>query len=178
MAGVLCAYFLKQKGVDYVLVEASEIGSGITKNTTAKITSQHGLIYETLLSKFGKEKARMYLDANNKALKEFQKLCNHIDCDFTVKDSFVYSLNDRASCEKEIRALERLSYNVEFLEELPLPFTIQGAVKFKEQAEFHPLKFLYGIAKDLTIYEHTKVKEVLENIAITKHGCRGLEEGK
>lgn len=42
MAGVLSAYFLTEQGVDTVLLEASSIGSGQTKNTTAKITSQHG----------------------------------------------------------------------------------------------------------------------------------------
>ena len=129
--------------------ESSKIITLNTKNTTAKITSQHGLIYDTLLRKFGKEKASMYLKANNEALEKFRKLCNQIDCDFVSKDSFVYSVNDRASCEKEIKALERLEYNAEFVQELSLPFSIQGAVKFKGQAEFHPLKFLYEIAKDL-----------------------------
>ena len=48
IAGILCAYFLKEKGMDYMLVEKNTICSGITKNTTAKITSQHGLIYDKL----------------------------------------------------------------------------------------------------------------------------------
>ena len=45
MAGVLCAYYLQKAGINYILTEGNKIGSGITKNTTAKITSQHGLIY-------------------------------------------------------------------------------------------------------------------------------------
>lgn len=53
MAGVLCAYFLHRAGVPYVLAEADTIGSGITKNTTAKITSQHGLIYHQLVRRWG-----------------------------------------------------------------------------------------------------------------------------
>ena len=58
MAGILCAYFLQQSGVPYVLAEAKTIGSGITKNTTAKITSQHGLVYDKLIRRFGVERAR------------------------------------------------------------------------------------------------------------------------
>ena len=48
MAGILCAYFLNRAGVPYVLVEAKTLCSGITRNTTAKITSQHRLIYGSL----------------------------------------------------------------------------------------------------------------------------------
>ena len=59
MAGLLCAYKLAQTGVDYTLVEAGRICGGITKNTTAKITSQHGLIYDKLIREFGVERARL-----------------------------------------------------------------------------------------------------------------------
>ena len=93
IAGLLCAYQLEQAGVKYILVEADRICSGITKNTTAKITSQHGLIYHKLIQRFGIEKARMYLDANEAALREYRKSCESIDCDFETKDSYVYSLN-------------------------------------------------------------------------------------
>ena len=58
MAGVLCAFEMKNRGVDYILLEAEKIGMGITRNTTAKITSQHGLIYDKLITKFGVEKAK------------------------------------------------------------------------------------------------------------------------
>ena len=81
MCGILCAYFLKQAGVDYVLVEGDRIALGITKNTTAKITSQHGLIYSKLIDDFGIENARKYLEANEKALREYERFCEeHIDC--------------------------------------------------------------------------------------------------
>ena len=72
MAGVLCAHQLERAGVDYALVEAERIGSGITKNTTAKITAQHGLIYDKLIQKFGLETAKLYLQANLEALEQFR----------------------------------------------------------------------------------------------------------
>ena len=68
MAGVLCAALLMQAGVDYTLVEANAVGSGITKNTTAKVTSQHGLVYDALIRRFGVGKAKRYLLANEAAL--------------------------------------------------------------------------------------------------------------
>ena len=87
MAGVLCAYLLQQAGVSYVLAEAETVCSGITKNTTAKITLQHGLIYDKLIRAFDLERARQYLNANEKALEKYRQLCADIDCDFEEKDA-------------------------------------------------------------------------------------------
>lgn len=72
MAGILCAHFLRQAGVDCVLAEADRLCAGTTGNTTAKITSQHGLVYDGLLRRFGAEKAGMYLHANEAALARYR----------------------------------------------------------------------------------------------------------
>ena len=85
MAGILCAYFLEKAGVNYALVEGGRICSGITKNTTAKITSQHGLIYQKLLKSIGTERAKMYLDANQDAVRKYARLCRRMDCDYEVR---------------------------------------------------------------------------------------------
>ncbi len=170
IAGVLCAYQLHQAGVDYVLVEADRICSGITKNTTAKITSQHGLIYHKLIQRFGIEKAHMYLNANEAALCEYRRLSKSIDCSFESKNSYVYSLNNSHKIAKELDALRKLGFYAEYEDELPLPFSVAGAVKFRHQAQFNPLKFLSEIAKGLNIYEQTKVQELAPNLAVTEHG--------
>ncbi len=178
MAGILCAHQLKQAGVDYALVEADRIGCGITKNTTAKITSQHGLIYHKLYHKYGQEKARMYLDANETALEEYRNLCKGMDCDFQEQASFVYSIYDRAVLEKELETLEKLGFQAEAVGDLPLPFATVGAVCFPKQAQFHPLKFIAGLAANLNIYENTFVKELVKTDsnsaikyqAVTAHG--------
>lgn len=170
LAGILCAYMLQRAGVDYILVEAETICSGITQNTTAKITSQHGLIYDKLIRQFGTEKAKQYLDANEAALQKYREICRNIDCDFEEKDAYVYSLDNRRIIEREIAALEKLGYFAEFVRRLPLPFTVSGAVKFKNQAQFHPLKFVSGIAGGPHIYEHTRVRELLGMTAVTSSG--------
>ena len=170
MAGILCAYMLKQAGVDYTLVEAASICSGITKNTTAKITSQHGLIYHKLIRRFGMEKAELYLHANQLAIKKYQELCKDINCDFEEKDSYVYSLNNHEKVTKEQEALQKLHFQAELTLQLQLPFSVAGAIKFSNQAQFQPLKFANAIAKDLNIYENTMVHELVEGKAVTKHG--------
>lgn len=170
MAGILCAYMLQRAGVPYVLAEAGTLCGGITQNTTAKITNQHGLIYDKLIREFGLEAAGQYLSANEEALQKYRELCRDIDCDFEDKDSYVYVLNDRLKIERELSALEKLCFHSEFADNLPLPFSVAGALKFPNQAQFHPLKFVSAISKDLHIYEHTPVRELADTTAVTDHG--------
>ena len=170
LAGVLCAYKLTQAGVDCALVEANRIVGGITKNTTAKVTSQHGLIYDKLIREFGTNRARLYLEANQGALAEYRALCRTMDCDFTEKDAFVYSMGKQWKLEREVKALDRLGFKAELTEHIPLPFPVAGAVKFPRQAQFHPLKFIAAIARDLRIFEHTKVLELAPGRAVTHGG--------
>ncbi len=170
ICGVLCAKYLKDAGVDCVLVEANTIASGITKNTTAKITTQHGLIYHKLIKQFGKEKALMYYNANNQALLEYRSLCKNIDCDFEIKPAYTYSKNDRELLEKEAKALEKLGIEYSFTEKTEIPFEIKGAIMFPEQAQFNSLKFIGVIVKDLTIYENTFIRDISPDKAISDEG--------
>ncbi len=170
LAGLLCAHKLTSAGVDCVLVEARRICSGITKNTTAKITLQHGLIYNKLTHRFGYEGAELYLDAHRTAAAEYERLCKEIACDFEVRDSYVYSLDNRKIIENEITVLQSLGADVSFSSAEELPFEVAGAVRVKNQAQFHPLKFAYGIARGLRIYENTKVTEIGRGWAKTNTG--------
>ena len=170
MAGILCAYRLHCAGVPYVLAEAETLCGGITKNTTAKLTSQHGLIYDKLISRFGIQRAKQYLAANQAALQTYRTLCRKIDCGFEEKAAYVYALDDRRKLQREVNALEKLGVPAEFTDELPLPFPVAGAVKFPNQAQFHPLKFVSGLAKGLRVYEHTRVRELIGTTAVTNHG--------
>lgn len=171
LAGVLCAYMLAENGIDYVLVEANKICGGITRNTTAKITSQHGLIYNKLIREFGVERAQMYFRANEAAIEKYRMLCKNINCDFENKDSFVYSMNNTKKIEDELTALDKIGFSAEFADKLPIPLATAGAVKFKNQAQFNPLKFISSIARNLNIYENTRIRQLTKHTAITD-GCK------
>ncbi len=170
IAGILCAYMLKDAGVDCILVEADRICGGITKNTTAKITLGHGLLYDKLIGRFGRDRARLYLEAQRQACEKYAELCREIACDYEIKDSYVYSLNDRKKIEREVDALKCLGEKAEFFDELSLPFKVAGAVCVKDQAQFQPLKFAFAVAKGLPVYENTKVLELMPGKAITQYG--------
>ncbi len=170
IAGILCAYKLKAAGVDCMLVEAADICGGITKNTTAKITLAHGLIYDKMIRRFGKERAELYVKAQSEAIKEYARLCRGISCDYEISDSYVYSLDNSRIVEKEVNALNSLGVRAKFTTDLEIPLQTEGACLVKNQAHFNPLKFLFEIAKELPIYEHTKVLELMPGKAITDQG--------
>ncbi len=170
LAGLLCAYFLRLQNVDYILVEGDKIASGITKNTTAKITSLHGLIYQKIIKEYGFYKAQGYLKANQEALDEYVKLCKNIDCDFEIKDSYTYSLKDSFILQKEVEALNSLGAPAEYVKDLELPFKTCGAVLLKNQAQFNPLKFIAEISKDLNIYENTFINKIDKKVAFSDNG--------
>lgn len=170
IAGILCAYFLKQAGIDCIIAEADRICGGVTENTTAKITVQHGLIYSKLIKDFGEENALRYLRANQTALEKFRQLCREYPCDFEDKSSFVYSLNDREKLDRELSALKKLGVPAEYVQSIPLPFNIAGAVRIDSQAQFHPLKLLKQISKDLKIFENSFVRKIDGGCAFTDRG--------
>lgn len=170
ICGILCAYYLKCAGADYILVEGNKICSGITKNTTAKITSQHGLIYSKLMSSLGRERAGMYLQANQTAISEYERLCAGIDCDFERKSAYVYSITDREKIEKEADAVNHLGLRAKFEDHTELPFKVAGAVEFPGQAQFNPLKFIAGISEGLNIYENTFIRDIMPHEAIADNG--------
>ncbi len=176
MAGLLCGYQLQRAGIGCVIAEADRIAGGITQNTTAKVTSQHGLCYKDLTARFGTGIAGLYLEANEQALGQLRSLCSQIDCDWKNQDNFIYSTDQPAALKEELAALHAAKYPAELAENLPLPFPTAGAVKFPHQGQFHPLKFLATIVPMLTIYEHTPVRQLLRNKALTDHGSITAEK--
>lgn len=170
MAGALCAYYLKQAGVDCLLVEGNTVGSGVTKNTTAKITAQHGLIYHRLLKKYAVDKARLYLNANLQAVEEYGRLCADMDCDFIRQESCVYATDGADQLIQEFSALRQLNYGAIFRKKLPIPVDTYGGIFFPDQGQFHPMKFLAELCRGLPICEHTRVLELAPHEVRTTAG--------
>ena len=170
IAGLLTAYFLKEKGIDCIVAEKNKICSGVTGNTTAKITYQHSLIYHKLIKNYGMDKAKLYYEANRLALDKYGEMCRDIDCEFEIKPNYVYSKNNMKKLETELTAAQNLGIPMKYVKTVPLPTENIGAVMCENQAQFHPLKFLSAIAENLTVFEDTPVTEVQGNIALTPHG--------
>lgn len=172
LAGLLTAYYLKEQGIKVLVLEADEIASGQTEGTTAKITSQHGLKYSRLIEDIGTPKARLYAQANESAIREYERLIQtqNIDCEFERVSAYLYSLEDEKQLIEEAEAARLLGIDAYFTKEIELPFPVKGAVCFRGQAQFSPLKFIRYLIQDLEIAEHVKVISVKGNKVITDKG--------
>ena len=116
--------------------------------------------------------AKQYAKANELAIEKYEEIITErkIDCEFEIHSAYVYSLNEVDKIKKEVEAAKKLGICAEFVQNTNLPFEVKGAVKFNNQAQFNPLKFLNHISKDLLIYEHTRALEIKENLVITNRG--------
>ncbi|MBQ9265317.1 MAG: FAD-dependent oxidoreductase [Clostridia bacterium] len=171
MAGILIADQLQAAGHRVVVLEANRIASGQTRNTTAKITSQHGMMYGKLIDGMGQERARQYAVANEEAIHEYRRIIQDrkIDCDFEEQSAYVYG-DDLEGLQAEAGAAKKLGLPVQLVKAPSLPFPVAGAVRFNHQAQFHPLKFIRQLADPLTIFEHTSVRTVEDHAVATDHG--------
>ena len=167
--GVSTAYYLTQKGYKVVLIERDSIASKVTGHTTAKITSQHGLIYHYLLNQYGKDFAKKYYQANQSAVQEIENIINEneINCDLKKQSSSVYTINQTeiSKIEEEIQALKDLDINARKIQQSPLPFNIISGIGFQDQAQFNPIKYISKLVNiieqnNCLIYENTTCYDV------------------
>ena len=170
IAGLLCAWALDRAGADYLLVEARELCAGVTANTTAKITAQHGILYQKLLPSLGLEKTRLYFEANQKAVAEYRALCRELDCDFTEQTAYVFARSGPEKLERERAVYRAMGTEVALRKTSPLPFPVAGCLGLAGQGQFHPLKFLARIAQGLNLRAHPKVRALAPGEARTDHG--------
>ena len=169
MAGITTAYLLKKEGLRVAVLEADRILQGTTGYTTAKLTSQHTLIYDKIKTQMGEELARQYAEANETAIKFVAQLIedNHIDCDFSWQPAYVFTQSDQyiEKIAKETETASKLGIKASYLEATPLPFSVKAAMRFDGQAQFHPRKYLLALAEEVhgggsSIYEYTRVVDL------------------
>ena len=166
ITGILCAYELKKRHIDVVLVEQDSIGKGVSKNTTAFITAQHELLYQDIVKNHGIKQAYTYLKLNLKALEEYKKLGNSFDVDFQTCSSIMFSSVSKDIILKEKEVLDKLGYKTELINKLPLNnIDIKLGIKFNNQGKLHPLKLINALANGLNIYEQSRIENIKGNKA-------------
>lgn len=167
--GMTCGYYLSKAGLNVSIMEKNEIGHKTTGHTTAKITSQHGLFYTYLVETYGEGFAKDYLSANQEAIENIKNIIDDekINCDFERQSNFVYTTNPNevAQIKKEVDVLNALGFPANFVTKTGLSFDVAGAVQFKNQAQFNPIKYLNGLTKCISknngeIFTNTTVTDV------------------
>lgn len=149
LTGLSCGYYLSNLGFNVIIVDKDNIGQKASGNTTGKITYAHNLIYDYLIRSYGEKFAKAYLNANKDAISNIKNIIDteKIDCDYETVSNYVYTTNQNelTKIHAEIKALDSLGENPEFVTNCDLPFKIKGAIKINNQAQFNPMKYIVGL---------------------------------
>ena len=171
ITGITAAYLLKKAGKTVALIEAQQIAASASGHTTAKITSLHQLIYDTLIDRHGEDKARLYGESNQAGVEFVADTVEKegIDCDFQRNDTYSFAREKKNldKVQKEYDAAVKLGLPAHFVSDTTLPFDIAGAVKFTDQAQFHVRKYLLHLADTIGgdgsyVFENSRVMTVEE----------------
>ena len=166
MVGVSAARMLKDRGLTVAVVEALRVGQGVSGKATAKVTSQHGICYSKLEQKFDEERARLYADAQQTGLRTIRELAqaHGIDADIEDRPAFVYTREDKhvEEIEKEVDVARRLGLPAALTRDTGLPFDVLAAMRWDNQAQFHPVKYVASLAATIPgdgshVFENSRV---------------------
>ena len=169
MVGILTAYQLQKHDFDIAILEAENIVESTTAHTTAKLTSQHDLIYYKIKKERGFDLALQYAEANENAIHEIKKIAdeNNIDCDYSLQSAYIFTQEDKyvKKLEDEVKTAKSLGIKAYLTDNIPLPIDIKSAMVFENQAQFHPRKFLIPLAEKIhnngvKIHEKTRAIEL------------------
>nr|WP_263323207.1 FAD-dependent oxidoreductase [Neobacillus sp. Marseille-Q6967] len=186
ITGITAAYLLAKAGVNVAIVEAGGVLNGTTGHTTAKLTAQHNLIYDEFISHFGEDKAKLYYESLSKIITFVENTSKEkgIDCDFSKQDAFVYAVSDKYAkkLDTEWSAYQRLGIDGGLISNIPFDIEIKSALVMRNQAQYHPLKFLRGLLQEALnagckVYENTTAIDLEEEESsqpkvITKDGFK------
>lgn len=170
MVGLNCAYLLSQTGLDVGVFEARRIGRQATGKSTAKITSQHGAKYRSLLKDFGSDGARLYADANQRAVSGIAELCNSLPDKAAIerRDAYVFARTPKEADDlrDEAEVAAEFGLPAGFVSDAGLPFPVEGALKFSAQYQFNPYLYLTGLAELLRgngchVHQDSRVEDIV-----------------
>jgi glycine/D-amino acid oxidase-like deaminating enzyme/nitrite reductase/ring-hydroxylating ferredoxin subunit len=166
IVGLTTALLLERQGARVAVLEARRVGAGASGYNTAKLSSLHGLTYETLAGRLGSDAARTYGAANEAGIARVFELADElgIECDLRRKPNYTYaeSPSDLDQVRGEAEVARQLGLPASYVDDVDLPFPVAGAVRFEDQAEFHPVRYLDGIAAALSgpLHEGTMATHV------------------
>lgn len=181
IAGVSVAYNLARNGVKVVLVEDGNIGSGETGRTSAHLVSALDDRYYDLEAMYGEESTKMIADSHMRAIDFVESVCEteSIDCEFERVPGYLFlHRNDKADALiREFESTRKAGLDVTEMRGVPGMNEEARCLRFANQAQFHPLKYLKGLCEAIMeyggeIYTDTHAKEINGEGIITAEGHR------
>ena len=183
IAGICAAWQLAQTGIKVIVLEANRVCAGVTGYTTAKVTSGHGLKYAELFKTCGGSCAQAYADANQWGIEwiaDEAKLLG-IECNLERKPMLVFADTEdqREAVRDEVDKARNVGLPVSWTDNVDLPLQTWGAIRYENQLQFHPRKFVLGLARELKamgghIYEGVVAERFEEGEPCIIHTSRGI----
>ena len=183
ITGLTAARILKRSGMTVAVVEALSVGGGETGHTTAHLATHHDLYYSDTISKYGEDDARLILESRRAAIAQIEELITDdgIQCAYERVPAYLFceDASGLKDLQKEMDACARIGMHAEWVESMPVTFPIAGAIRFPNQAQFHPLEYLRGIAEHVSgngsyLFEHTRVTNVDAGSPCRVHTPHGM----
>jgi glycine/D-amino acid oxidase-like deaminating enzyme/nitrite reductase/ring-hydroxylating ferredoxin subunit len=176
ITGVTTAWLLARRGRRVMVIDAGEVGGGETARTSAHLTWVLDGRLSRLMSRFGREDATVAVRAHQAAIDWIESTTGTLglDCDFRRVPGFLYCDDDRCQVDgqdgrkllaEEREAAGELGLHARLIPSAPLPFATGPALRFEDQAEFHPRRYLRGLVEALAaegtaLFERTRVLAV------------------
>lgn len=171
ITGISIAYELGRRGHKVLLVEAFRLGSGQTSRTTAHLTCQLEDAFQELLKVHDKKTVSLFYEAHRKAIDLIEDNVKRekIDCDFKRVSGYYFCGENKG--EENLKEEKTLALScgadLEFCKVTPLLNENVCSLRFKDQAQFHPLKYISGLLEsmkkfDVTIFEGTHIQSMLQ----------------
>jgi glycine/D-amino acid oxidase-like deaminating enzyme/nitrite reductase/ring-hydroxylating ferredoxin subunit len=169
ITGLTAARLLVAEGKRVAVLEQGRIGGGTTGGTTAHVTQVPDLRFKDLRSKWGKDDLRTVVESSRAALERIASLVaeDAIDCDFARIPAYLYTEHpdELSRLEEEAQVAREAGMAASLVREVPLPFPVAAAVRYEDQARFHPLSYLASLARTVhrnggRVHEDTRVLEV------------------
>jgi glycine/D-amino acid oxidase-like deaminating enzyme len=168
IAGLTAALLLRDRGLQVIVLEQERIGAGENGRTTAHITEAIDARYRRIERTFGKAASRTVAAAGRAAIEQIASLVERysIRCRFQRLPGFLYT--ERRSKVAELKgeavSAREAGLAVSWVTEVPLPFQTRGAVRFEDQAQFEPRRYLLGVASQLAdaVVEGIRVERITE----------------
>jgi glycine/D-amino acid oxidase-like deaminating enzyme/nitrite reductase/ring-hydroxylating ferredoxin subunit len=171
ITGLTAALQLKRAGKRVAVIEASTLGSGTSGYTTAHWTTLLDFDWQELISKFGKDGARLARESVEAAIAWAEQRVSElgVDCGFRRLPGFLYTERDEdvSYLEKELEAAQSVGLDVQLVRDVPLPFTALAAIRVENQAELQPLPYLAALAAAVNgdgsfVFEHSHVEDLTD----------------
>jgi glycine/D-amino acid oxidase-like deaminating enzyme/nitrite reductase/ring-hydroxylating ferredoxin subunit len=171
IAGVTAARLLLRAGRRVALVEARRLGDGDTGHTTAHLTEVLDAGYATLRSHFGRGGAALAAASQRVAIERIADFVQEdaLDCAFARVPAYRYAETEEeiGPLDEELEAMQEAGLHAVRVDRAPLPFPTRAAIRVEDQARFHPLEYVLGLARRFAaagglVFEGTRATKIAE----------------